>query len=63
MAAVHEDSVARVSDYLDDKLQTSADLSTVDALLIDVRSRYSLLKSQVGKAYCNASLASTYPPS
>jgi hypothetical protein len=37
----------RVQDFLDDKLQTSADLDTLDSLLTNVRNQQSLLKKQV----------------
>ncbi|KAF2758217.1 RINT-1 family protein [Pseudovirgaria hyperparasitica] len=49
-AAADGDCAVRVADYVDDKLQTSADLATVDALLTDVRTRYGLLKSQLDHA-------------
>ena len=37
----------RVEDYLNDKLQTSADLETLDILLENVLQQQSLLKQQV----------------
>jgi hypothetical protein len=37
---------ARVQDYLDDKLQASADLESLDALLSNVREQQNLLKQQ-----------------
>ena len=42
----------RVQDFLDDKLQTSADLDTLDSLLTNVRNQQSLLKKQVCFAPC-----------
>lgn len=36
----------RVEDYLNDKLQTLADLDTLDTLLSTVQSQQSLLRSQ-----------------
>jgi len=41
------DADARVGDYLDDKLQTLADLDSLDALLESVRSQHILLRKQV----------------
>ena len=38
----------RVEDFLNDKLQTSADLSNLDSLLQNVRHQQSLLEEQVG---------------
>jgi RAD50-interacting protein 1 len=40
----------RVQDYLDDRLQSSADLETLDALLDNVKSNQSLLKRQLDDA-------------
>lgn len=37
----------RVLDYLDDKLQSSADLETLDSLLEIVKTQQGLLKKQV----------------
>jgi hypothetical protein len=37
---------ARVQDYLDDKLQASADLESLDVLLSNVREQQDLLKKQ-----------------
>ena len=37
----------RVEDYLNDKLQTSTDLSTIDNLIRDVRKQQELLEQQV----------------
>ena len=37
----------RVEDYLNDKLQTTADLESLDTLLIDVQKQQELLKRQV----------------
>lgn len=49
------DSEARVQDYLNDKLQTTADLNSLDSLLQNVRQQHELLQAQVGisnrKAY------------
>lgn len=44
-----EDSDVRVEDYLNDKLQTGADLDNIDALLENVLKQQNLLKRQVGK--------------
>ena len=38
----------RVEDYLNDKLQTSADLANIDTLLEDIKKQQSLLEQQVG---------------
>lgn len=45
-----DDSQARVADYLDDKLQTSADLDSLDALLATVTAQHGLLKHQLDAA-------------
>ena len=45
---------SRVQDYLDDKLQSSADLETLDSLLANVRNQQDLLKKQVGMEVTNA---------
>ena len=37
----------RIDDFLNDKLQTTADLENIDALLQDVRKQHDLLKTQV----------------
>ena len=37
----------RVEDYLNDKLQTTADLSNIDALLADAQTQQGLLEAQV----------------
>lgn len=42
---IHMD--ARVQDYLDDKLQSSADLESLDSLLAAVQEQQHLLKQQV----------------
>jgi hypothetical protein len=42
-----DDRDARVGDYLDDKLQTLADLDSLDALLENVRNQHTLLRKQV----------------
>lgn len=39
---------SRVQDYLDDKLQSAADLESLDSLLENVREQQELLKKQVG---------------
>lgn len=41
---------ARVQDYLDDKLQSSADLETLDSLLETVKNQQDLLKKQLEEA-------------
>lgn len=41
---------ARVGDYLDDKLQTLADLESLDSLLLNVRNQQTLLKQQLESA-------------
>jgi RAD50-interacting protein 1 len=41
---------ARVSDYLDDKLQTAADLASLDGLLLSVRRQQSILQQQLQDA-------------
>ena len=38
---------ARIEDYLIDKVQTSADLASIDSLLEDIHNRQSLLRHQV----------------
>lgn len=38
---------SRVQDYLDDKLQSAADLDSLDSLLENVRNQQDLLKTQV----------------
>jgi len=40
----------RLEDYLQDKLQTSADLETLDSLLNQVRTQQSLLRKQLQEA-------------
>ncbi|KAI9823285.1 MAG: hypothetical protein M1832_002509 [Thelocarpon impressellum] len=45
-----EDRNVRVEDYLDDKLQTTADLDTVESLLRTVRDQQVLLKKQLQEA-------------
>ena len=45
------DRDARVGDYLDDKLQTLADLDSLDALLESVRNQHTLLRKQVSFCY------------
>ena len=39
----------RVQDYLDDKLQASADLDSLDALLFNVKEQQDLLKKQASQ--------------
>lgn len=43
----HHETDTRVPDYLDDKLQTIADLDTLDSLLTNVQNQQILLKKQV----------------
>jgi predicted nucleic acid-binding Zn-ribbon protein len=50
MATLHQDRDVRVGDYLDDKLQTLADLESLDSLLINVRNQQSLLLQQLKDA-------------
>jgi len=38
---------ARIRDYLDDRLQTAADLESIDLLLENVQTQQSLLQQQV----------------
>ena len=38
---------SRVQDYLDDKLQSAADLDTLDSLLANVKAQQELLRQQV----------------
>jgi RAD50-interacting protein 1 len=45
-----EDQDVRLRDYLDDKLQTLADLESLDSLLINVRTQHSLLQQQLHDA-------------
>ena len=42
-----EEREIRAQDYLNDKLQDSADLASIDTLLKDVREQQALLKQQV----------------
>ncbi|KAF2846034.1 RINT-1 family protein-like protein [Plenodomus tracheiphilus IPT5] len=42
-----DDSQSRVADFLDDKLQTSADLDSLDDLLARIHSQHGLLKAQL----------------
>lgn len=44
------DQDGRLRDYLDDKLQTLADLESLDNLLLNVRNQHSLLKQQLDDA-------------
>jgi hypothetical protein len=41
----------RVQDYLDDKLQASADLDSLDALLSNVKEQQDLLKRQASQSH------------
>lgn len=41
----------RVGDFLDDKLQTAADLQTLDDLINSVREQHSLLRQQVRSTF------------
>lgn len=45
-----DDAQSRVADYLDDKLQTVADLDSLDALLATLHDQHSLLKQQLHEA-------------
>jgi hypothetical protein len=49
-AAPSQDRDVRVGDYLDDKLQTLADLESLDSLLLNVRNQQSLLQRQLQDA-------------
>lgn len=49
-----EDLSVRVEDYLNDKLQTSADLENIDTLLKNVLDQQTLLKQQACKSTSNA---------
>ena len=40
----------RIEDYLNDKLQTSADLASIDTLLRDLGHQHDLLEKQAGDA-------------
>src|ERR1700753_128257 len=44
------DQDTRLRDYLDDKLQTLADLESLDSLLLNVRNQHSLLQQQLQDA-------------
>jgi hypothetical protein len=46
-----EERDSRVAEWLDDKLQTLADLESLDALLQDVRSQQVLLRDQVSSLH------------
>jgi hypothetical protein len=43
----NDERAVRVEDYLNDKLQTHADLDNLDSLLESVRSQQGLLRKQV----------------
>ena len=45
-----DDNEARVHDFLDDKLQTAADLDSLDELLATVSAQHGLLKQQLDDA-------------
>jgi len=45
----------RVQDYLDDRLQSTADLESLDTLLADVKRQQELLKKQVSVMCYSAS--------
>lgn len=48
----NEERHIRVEDFLNDKLQTSADLANIDALLEDVKAQQNLLQQQVNLPVC-----------
>ena len=48
------DLSVRVEDYLNDKLQTSADLENIDTLLKNVLKQQTLLKQQARNLFSNA---------
>lgn len=45
-----DDSDIRVQDFLDDKLQTSGDLDSLDALLANITTQHDVLKQQLDDA-------------
>ena len=47
----------RVQDFLDDKLQSLADLETLDSLLSNVQNQHDLLRKQVRFVICNHGLS------
>ena len=49
--AVSTDLQIRIDDYLNDKLQTQADLDSLDSLLDDVKNRHNLLREQLKEAH------------
>jgi chromosome segregation ATPase len=49
-SALVPESDQRLGDYLDDKLQTLADLESLDSLLFNVRNQQSLLRQQLEDA-------------
>ena len=51
MSGIKADRGARVEDFLNDKLQTSADLATIDNLLEGVKKQQGLLEQQVSCHY------------
>jgi RAD50-interacting protein 1 len=50
-AALDEQQDTRLRDYLDDKLQTLADLESLDQLLLTIRNQHSLLQKQLEDAH------------
>ena len=42
---------SRVQDYLNDKLQSSADIEALDSLLDNVKTQHELLKKQVSRSF------------
>ena len=47
----HEERAIRVEDYINDKLQTYADLESLDALLENVQNQQTLLRKQVSLGF------------
>lgn len=54
---VSEEQNTRIHDYLDDKLQTDADLDNIDSLLRNVLEQQGLLRQQVKKSLIMKRLA------
>ena len=52
--SLDEDCEVRVEDYMNDKLQTYADLENLDALLETVKQQQRLLREQVTYLYPNS---------
>lgn len=44
-----EERDGRVEDYLNDKLQTDADLQNLNSLLVGIKKQHELLRKQVGQ--------------